>query len=165
MKSDKVKFDQFKPTTGELPSECNLSIKFKYENVEQTFPFYAEQITANESFSRRDLIRTKVMNGTEVVTQGDWIGRDFTFTCHVPIADDPQIYDKYFQSMLHQPCKILSPNMGDMFDAQVTIKKEPMENHPNTLKLEVHVQEIPDVSDYWIDNVLQKEKRMNIVEK
>ena len=165
MISDHIKFDQFQPTTGELPEECNLTIKFKYDGVEQQFPFFAENITSNESFSRRDLVRTKVMNGTEVVTQGDWIGRDFNFTSHVPIDDDPQIYDKYFQSMLHQPCTVMSPYMGDMFEAQLTIKREPMENQPNTLKLEIQVQEIPNVDDYWIDNVLQKEKRMTIVEK
>ena len=55
--------------------------------------------------------------------------------------------------------------MGDMFDAQVIIKKTPLENYPNTLKLEVQVIEIPSVDDYWIDNVLQKEKRMVIVQK
>lgn len=164
MISDTIKFEQFRPVE-ELPSECNISIKFKYEDVEQTFPFYAEQISANESYSRRDLVRTKVMNGTEVVTQGDWIGREFTFTSHVPIGDDRQIYDKYFQSMLHQPCSILCPDMGDMFSAQVTIKKEPVEHHPHTLKLEVEIKEIPNVDDYWIDNVLQKEKRQVIVEK
>lgn len=159
MISDTVKFDDFKPTTGELPTETNLTIQFKYDDEQQEFPFFAEQITANESFSRRDLVRTKVMNGTEVVTQGDWIGRDFNFTSHVPVGDDRQIYDKYFQSMLHQPCKILCSDMGDMFDAQVIIKKYPLENHPHTLKLEVQVIEIPSVDDYWIDNVLQKEKR------
>lgn len=165
MISDSVKFNQWQPSEEELPEECNISIQFLYEDVEQEFPFFAEQITANESYSRRDLVRTKVMNGTEVVTQGDWIGRDFTFTCHVPVDDDRQVYDKYFQSMIHQPCKILCPDMGDMFDAQVIIKKEPLENRPHTLKLEVQVQEIPDVSDYWIDNVLQKENRMVITTK
>lgn len=163
MKSDTIKFEQWQPV-DELPTECNITIQFTYEGEEEQFPFYAEQITSNESYSRRELVRTKVMNGTEVVTQGDWIGRDFSFTSHVPIDDDPQIYDKYFQSMLHQPCKILSPYMGDMFMAQVIIKKEPKENHPHTIKLDVQVQEIPDISDYWIDNVLQKEKRMVITE-
>lgn len=165
MISETVKFDDFRPTDTDLPSECNLIIQFTYEGNEEEFPFYAENITANEPYARRDLVRTKVMNGTEVVTQGDWIGRDFTFTSHVPVSDDRTIYDKYFQSMLHQPCKILSEDMGDMFDAQVIIKKTPLENYPNTLKLEVQVIEIPSVDDYWIDNVLQKEKRMVIVQK
>ena len=165
MISDTVKFDQFQPTTGELPTEANLVIQFKYNDEQQEFPFFAENITANEAYSRRELVRTKVMNGTEVVTQGDWIGREFSFTAHVPIGEDRQIYDKYFQSMIHQPCKVLCADMGDMFDAEVNIKKEPMENHPNTLKLEITVKEIPDISDYWIDNILQKEKRMNIVQK
>ena len=165
MISDKVSFEQWQPSTSELPQEANIIIAFLYEGEEQHFPFFAEQITPNEAFSRRDLVRTKVMNGTEVVTQGDWIGRDFTFTCHVPVDYDPTIYDKYFQAMLHQPCSILSPDMGDMFDAQVIIKKTPMENYPHTLTLEIQVIEIPEVDDYWIDNVLQKEKRMVIVEK
>ena len=165
MISDTVKFDEWNSTTGELPTETNLVIQFKYEQTEQEFPFFAEQITPNEAYSRRDLVRTKVTNGTEVVTQGDWIGRDFQFTSHVPVGDDRQVYDKYFQSMMHQPCTILCEDMGDMFDAQVIIKKSPLEGYANTLKLEVQVQEIPDVSDYWIDNVLQKEKRMVITEK
>lgn len=165
MISDRVKFDEFAPTKAELPVECNIVIVFDYEGEEQQFPFFAENITANEAFSRRELVRTKVMNGTEVVTQGDWIGRDFTFTSHIPIADDPTVYDVYFMSMLHQPCTIFSPNMGDMFTAQVLIKKQPLEKYPNTLVLEVQVIEIPSVDDYWIDNVLQMEERMVIVEK
>lgn len=165
MISDRINFDDFSPSNAELPLECNIVIIFDYEGEEQQFPFFAENITSNEAFSRRDLIRTKVMNGTEVVTQGDWIGRDFTFTTHIPIAEDRQIYDKYFQSMLHQPCTIMSPDMGDMFTAQVIIKKTPMENHPNTLVLEIQIIEIPSVDDYWIDNVLQMEERMIIVEK
>lgn len=164
MISDRVGFDEFKPTNGELPLECNIAIIFEYEGVEQQFPFFAENITANEAYSRRDLVRTKVMNGTEVVTQGDWIGRDFTFTSHMPIDGDPTIYDQYFQSMLHQPCTIMSPDMGDMFQAQVIIKKSPLEKHPNTLALEVQVIEIPNIDDYWIDNVLQIEQRMTIFE-
>ena len=165
MISDRVSFKDFSPTTGEIPTECNIIILFNYEGVEQQFPFFAENITPNEAFSRRDLVRTKVMNGTEVVTQGDWIGRDFTFTSHIPIDYDPTIYDKYFKEMLHQPCRILSPDMGDMFYAQVTIKKSPLENYPKTLKLEIQVVEIPEIDDYWIDNVLQKEKRMVITER
>lgn len=165
MISDRVKFEEFSPTTGEMPSECNIIILFDFEGEEQQFPFFAESISPNEAFSRRDLVRTKVMNGTEVVTQGEWIGRDFNFTSHIPIDYDPTIYDKYFQSMLHQPCRILSPDMGDMFYAQVIIKKNPLENYPKTLTLEIQVIEIPNIDDYWIDNVLQKEKRMVIVEK
>lgn len=165
MISDRVKFDDFRPGSTSLPEEANILINFTFEGEEQQFPFYAEQITANESYSRRDLIRTKVMNGTEVVTQGDWVGRDFTFTCHVPVDYDPTIYDNYFVVMMHQPCTILCPDMGDMFSAQVVVKKKPMENHPHTLELEIQITEIPDVEDYWIDNVLQKEKRMVIVEK
>ncbi len=165
MISDRVKFEDFQPSSAELPQEANIIIAFQYEGEEQHFPFFAEQITPNEAYSRRDLIRTKVMNGTEVVTQGDWIGRDFTFTSHIPIDYDPTIYDKYFTVMLHQPCTILSPDMGNMFDAQVLIKKSPLENYPKTLTLEIQVIEIPNIEDYWIDNVLQKEKRLVITEK
>lgn len=164
MIGDNKTIKDFLPS-ADLPIDCNLVIKFKYEKEEQQFPFYAEQITANESYNRRDLIRTKVMNGTETVTQGDWIGREFSFTTHLPVGEDRTIYDKYFLSMLHQPCTIINEDMGEMFTAQVIIKKEPVEKHPNTLKLEVEIKEIPEIDDYWIDNVLQKENRQKVVEE
>lgn len=123
------------------------------QNVEiDGFPFYAESITPNEAYSRRDLKRTKILNGGEVVTQGDFIPRDYTFTSKLQIEPERHdMYDSVFQELIGKPCQVVCKDMGGLFDAQVTIKKSPTTGDPRTITCEVQVVEICDTSSYFPD--------------
>lgn len=123
------------------------------QNIEiDGFPFTAESISPNEAYSRRDLKRTKILNGGEVVTQGDFIPRDFTFTSKLRVRpDNHDMYDNIFQNMVSKPCEVVCRDMGPIFNAQVTIKKSPTTGDPTTLTCEVQVVEICNTADYFPD--------------
>lgn len=129
------------------------------QNVEiGGFPFYAESINSNESYSRRDLKRTKIMNGAEVVTQGDFIPRDYSFTSKLQIEKDRHdMYDEVFQILISSPQEVVCRDMGPIFDAQVTIKKQPITGDPYNIQVEVQVVEIVDTSSYFPDFVTQSD--------
>lgn len=118
------------------------------ENVEiNGYPFYAQEITPNESFNRRELNRHSLLSGTEKVTRGKYIVRDFTFTTYIHIPDGkPDSYDKIFKSMMNESATVISPYMGGSFKAEVIIKKIAEESSPLDLKLEIQVIEIPSKS-------------------
>ena len=111
-------------------------------------PFYAQEITPQESFNRREILRHDIISGTQKVTKGKYIVRDFTFITYIHIPQDkPDTYDSIFKEMINNPCTVISPYMGGKFQAEVTIKKIAEESSPNDLKLEIHIIEIPDKSN------------------
>lgn len=118
------------------------------------FPFYAESITPNEAYTRRDLKRTKILNGAETATQGDWIGRDFSFSANLQVEKNHhEMYDDIFMELMSKPCEVVCRDMGPIFDAEVIIKKSPITAEPYSLNVEVQVKEIADVSSYFPDFV------------
>jgi hypothetical protein len=115
------------------------------ENVEiDGFLLYAEDITATESYNRRELLRTKILNGSEFVSKGQFIPREYTFTCQVdtPI-DRPDIYDEIFAYMNNNPCQVTSRYMG-MFNAEVIITKTYNKGQAGLISLSILVREIPE---------------------
>ncbi|MBX7076669.1 MAG: hypothetical protein K1X33_05085 [Methanobacteriaceae archaeon] len=116
------------------------------ENVEiDGFLFYAEDITATESYNRRELLRTKILNGSEFVSKGQFIPREYTFTAQVdtPI-DRPDVYDEVFEYMNNNPCEVVSRYMG-MFNAEIVITKTYNKGQAGILQLSILVREIPDI--------------------
>lgn len=127
------------------------------------FPFYVEGLQPVESFERRDIVRTKVMNGTEVATQGDWIPKEFNVQTSIEVAPNQHdIHDNTFKKMMSKPCEIICPEMGDIFKAQVIIKKSPVSGGPRTLNLDINIKQIADTSDFYTSNALDNFNRMKI---
>ena len=82
------------------------------------YPFYPEEITPQESYNRRELNRQSILGGTEKVTRGKYVVREFSFTTTIYIPDGhPETYDTIFQNMVSKPCEVISPYMGGRFDA------------------------------------------------
>lgn len=111
------------------------------------FPFYAQEITASESFARRDLKRTNVMSGTQVVTKSSYLPKDYSFTAYVQVPiDKPETYDSIFQILQNTTPKIVCKDMGDPFNAQVIIKKTHETSVPDWIKLDIQVVEVPETN-------------------
>lgn len=118
------------PTDG-----CNLEI--------MGYPFYAESVSPNEAFRRREMNFNTIVGGTQKVTKGAYVGLDFSITTHVPIDPDrPDEHNTIFQEMMSKPVEVVSPELGGRFNAIVVIKPE--RKKLNFLELSISVKEIPD---------------------
>lgn len=117
------------PTDG-----CNLEI--------MGYPFFAEEVTPNEAFRRRDYNFTNLVGGTQKVTKGGFVGLDFTIVTHVAVTpNNPKVHNKIFKQMMSKPVKVVSPEFGGSFNAIVTIKPE--HDSPKSLKLTINIKEVP----------------------
>lgn len=104
---------------------------------------FAEDVTSEESYNRREEVRQKILGGTEFVSDGAWIPRKFSFTTHLRVAPErPDVYDTLFQDWSNNPVEVISPEMGGMFKARVIIKKE--HTAPSMLTVSFTLTEIPE---------------------
>lgn len=127
--------------------------------------FYAEDLTPNQSQATREIITTNVMNGTSVNTQGDYIPLEWKFNTHLfYVGRTPDYYNSLIADLESKPCEVVCPDIGDVFTAKVRITRSPVLKTDNVLSLAVTLTEIPDVTDYYIDNSLYSESRMTIYE-
>ncbi|MBQ8017593.1 MAG: hypothetical protein IJ258_05735 [Methanobrevibacter sp.] len=118
------------PTDG-----CNLEI--------MRYPFYAEDVSPNEAYRRREYNFNSVVGGTQIVTPGQYVGLDFTITTHIPINPNrPDVHKQIFQEMMSKPVTVTSPEIGGSFQAIVIVK--PVHETFNSLKLEISIKEVPD---------------------
>lgn len=110
------------------------------------YPFYAENITANEPYNRREREFTSILGGTERVTRGKYIHREFSFstTIYFPTGR-PNAYDKIFKKMVSKPVEVISKYMGGKFNAIIKLEPSFPENSPNHMDLNVTVTEVPEV--------------------
>ena len=116
------------------------------ENIEiMGMPFYAENITSDEPYNRRERVFNSISGGTEWVSQGKYIHRKFNFSTSIYFpTGQPEVYDNIFKEMLSKPVEVVSKYMGN-FNALVTIHKNIPESSPNHMDLDVDLVEIPDV--------------------
>lgn len=116
------------------------------ENIEiNGYPFYAENISSDEAFNRRELNRNSILGGTEVVTKGRYIARSYTFTTTIyHPTNRPDSYENIFKKIVANPAEIISPYMGGKFKAEVIIQKNIEESSPNHMVLDFTVTEIPE---------------------
>lgn len=107
-------------------------------------PFYAENIQATEGSNRRERNFNPILGGTEEVTKGRYVHREYTFntTVYFPTGE-PHAYDKLFDEMQSKPVEVISKYMGGKFQAAVVIQKSYPETSPNHMDLDVTVTEIP----------------------
>ena len=112
------------------------------------YPFFIESCTPGEAYNRRELQRTNILGGTQVVTKGAYIPRDFTIVTHVRCDPDrPDVYDKIFQGMMNKPCEVISPEVGGAITAEVVVKRE--HDTPKYLKVTFTITELPG----WQSNI------------
>lgn len=114
------------------------------ENIQiKGYPFYAENISSDEPFNRRELNRTSIQGGTEHVSYGKYIPRTFNFTTTVyHPKNKPNVHDKILKQIVTQPAEIISRYMGS-FKAEVQMQKNIEETSPNHFTLDVTITEIP----------------------
>ena len=107
-------------------------------------PFYAENIQADEPFNRREREFTPILGGTERVSKGKYIHREYSFTTtwFFPTGR-PDAYDKVFKKMMSKPVEVISKYMGGKFKALITISQTFPEYSPNHMDLDVTVTEVP----------------------
>ncbi|WP_458405976.1 hypothetical protein [Methanobrevibacter sp.] len=110
-------------------------------------PFYAENISAEEPVNRREREFTSIIGGTERVSQGKYIHREFSFTTTIFFPTGrPDAYDSTFKKMMSKPVKVTSKYMGGTFNAMIKITPTFPENSPNHMELDVTVTEVPGVN-------------------
>ena len=115
------------------------------------YPFHGRDITPEESWPRREKKRTNIMSGTQVITKGAFIPHKYSFTANVLVPEDkPGTYDTIFQSIQNNVSRVVCPEMGDPFDAEVIIKRS--RETPRWLKVEVSIEEIPGTNSSVTDN-------------
>jgi len=128
------------------------------------YPFYAEGLTSTTSYNYRKVNRQKLLGGTEKVTRGEYMGREYSFNTEVYTEGNPRIFDEIFREMMNKECEVISEYMGGKFKAEITIEREDEEASPDHITLRVDIKEIPEEQpnipgDLFVvpEDVLQKE--------
>ena len=106
--------------------------------------FFPKSVQGNESFSHREFLRTKIMNGGEFTSRGQYVCKEFSFDTIIDI--DPEELDDYmkiFTIMENKVCRVTSPYMGGMFNAEVKITVTNPETSPHVIECNVNIKEIP----------------------
>ena len=106
--------------------------------------FIVEDINYTNTLPKRNINRLKVINGTEIVTKGEYTPMEFevTTTINVPV-NRPDYYNSAFLELQSKECDVVSPLMGS-FKADLTINYEP--STPESIKVRMHIVEIPGES-------------------
>ena len=104
--------------------------------------FIVEDISYTNTLPKRNLNRMKIINGTEIVTKGEYTPLEFeiTTTINVPV-NRPDYYNNAFIELQSKICNVVSPLMGS-FKAELTINYEPAT--PESIKVRIQIKEVPD---------------------
>lgn len=115
------------------------------ENIEiNGYPFFAENISSDEAYNRRELNRNSVLGGTEIVTKGKYVPRSYSFTTTIYHPENrPDAYEKILRQIVSNTAEVISPYMGGKLKAEVLIQKNIEESSPNHMVLDFTVTEIP----------------------
>lgn len=117
------------------------------ENIKiNNHPFFAENLSSDEAYNRRELNRNSISGGTEAVTKGRYIPRSYSFstTIYHP-TNRPDSYEKVLKEIVSNPATVISPYMGGKFKAEVIIQKNVEESSPNHMVLDFTITEIPGI--------------------
>ena len=122
-------------------------IEYKNQDIEiNGYPFYAETITGSEPFTRREFSEKAIMNGTTLVSKGQFIPRQYSFKTSLFISpENLNVHDKILREMVIEPSEVVCPAMGEPFQGIITIKKDYLESTPHSLNLEFTIKEIPEI--------------------
>lgn len=122
----------------------NHIIKEASPNVKiMGYNFYAEDIEGDEPYNRREMKFTSILGGTERVSPGEYVHREFSFSSTISYPKGkPDAYDTIFKKMQSKPVEVISSSMGGKFKAMIKIRKS--YPSPNRIKVDVTVTEVPD---------------------
>lgn len=109
------------------------------------YPFYTNNVESDAPHNYRERKFTPILGGTERVSQGEYIHREYSFTSIISYPPGrPDAYDQIFRKMQSKPVKVKSKSMGkDEFNALIKLRIS--DYAPNRLQVEVTVTEVPDV--------------------
>lgn len=143
-------------------------VEYHNQDIEiNGYPMYAETISGSEPFTRREWSEKTIMNGTTVVSKGQFIPRQYTFKTTLFVTPEKvDVHDKILRSMVIEPAEITCPAMGEPFQAMVSLKKEYEGATPNSVSVDFTIKEIPNVtSDITQSNIYEgTESSMSIEE-
>ena len=123
--------------------------------------FTAEELTPEQSQGTRDIVTTKILNGTCFITQGEYLPMVWSFTTHLyySTGDEWNPLIKYLESKPHE---IVSPLIGEIFTGVVRVTRTPVSHE--LMQLEIKITEAPDISNYTVDNSLYEKRHLSIQE-
>jgi len=115
------------------------------ENVEiGGHPFYAENITGDEPFNRREYTFKPILNGTLAIKRGKYIQRKYSFKTTVYHGDGrPDSFDKILSELQSKPVEVISQSMGGKFNAVVTFNRRIEEGSRYHTDYDVDILEVP----------------------
>lgn len=129
-------------------------------------PMVMENVNIVVSNSYRELITTKIMNGTEINTQGEWQPREFSFTTYLRVPNNKiNELNSMINEIQHKPCEIVYPDFGEIFLGFVKIIKTRVDTNGFELKISVKELASEHIKDYYIDNNVITNSRLEISEK
>lgn len=108
------------------------------------YPFYAENITSNNSYNRREVNRQPLLGGTEKATRGKYLVREYSFSTDVYTEGNPRVFDEIFRDMCNKQCEVISEYMGGKLKAEVDIEREDEEASPEHIRLNITIKEIAE---------------------
>ena len=116
------------------------------ENIEiNGYPFYAENISGDEPFNRREYTFDPILNGTLSAKRGKYIQRKFSFQTTLYHGDGRyDAHDKILEEINSKPVEVISPAMGGKFKAIVIFSKSIQEGSPYHTEYDVDVTEVPE---------------------
>lgn len=123
--------------------------------------FTAEDLTPSQSQGSRDVVVTKILNGTAFISQGEYLPMKWTFKTHLYYKQGDE-YNKLIQYLESKPHEITCPLIGNIFKGIVRITRTPVTHQ--LMMLEFTITEIPNTSDYTIDNTLYTKGHLTIQE-
>lgn len=123
--------------------------------------FTAEELTPEQSQGSRDLVTTKILNGTAFISQGEYLPMVWSFKTHLyyKTGDEWNALIHYLESKPHE---IVCPLIGEIFTGAVRITRTPVNDR--LMMLEFKITEVPDTSGYTVDNGLYKYGHLTIQE-
>ena len=143
-------------------------IEYHNQDIEiNGYPMYAETISGSEPFIRREWTEKTIMNGTTVVSKGQFVPRQYTFKTTLFVTPEKvDVHDKILRSMTIEPAEITCPAMGEPFKAMVSLKKDYEGATPYSVNVDFTIKEIPNVtSDITQSNIYEgTESSMSIEE-
>ena len=123
--------------------------------------FTAEELTPEQSQGSRDIVTTKILNGTAFISQGEYLPMIWTFKTHLYYTDGGQ-WNPLIRYLESKPHEIICPMIGEIFTGVVRVTRTPVSDR--LMMLEFTITEVPDVDDYTIDNGLYKYGHLTIQE-
>lgn len=126
------------------------------------YNFVAEEFNNTNSLGHRSINKTKIFNGGEVSTFGEYVPVTCDFTTHIRVPENkPNYHDDLFKYLMSKSVKVISPLVGYSFNAYCSIERHLEKGTKNIIIVKFKLDEATD-SRLTIDNELYTNKRLSI---